>query len=136
MKQEVILPSQVNWLYGAGCLLSVEVFIAAFLHDRIVRPYVGDLLAVIFLYCLVRSVAEVPARPAILAVLVVAYVIEISQYFHLTTHLGVGHSRVALLVLGSHFSWVDMGMYTLGALGLVGLEQVLAARRGPRLVRR
>jgi uncharacterized membrane protein len=129
MKQEIAMPSQINWLYGAGCFLSVEVFIAAFMHDRIVRPYVGDLLAVIFLYCLVKSLAEVPARPTILAVLVVAYLIEISQYFHLATHLGVGHSRMALLVLGSHFSWVDMAMYTLGALVLVASEWAMAARR-------
>lgn len=98
------------------------------MHDHFVRPYVGDLLAVVFLYCLVKSVAPVPSGPAILGVLLLAYAIEISQYFHLVTHLGVQHMRLAVVVLGSHFSWVDMLMYTLGAGLLAGTEWLLAHR--------
>ena len=123
MKQELKIKQSKSWLYGAGCLLCVEVFIAAFLHDRIIRPYVGDLLAVVFLYCLARSVAAVPPTPTIIAVLFFAYAVEISQYFHLATHLGLQHARLALVVLGSHFSWGDMLAYTLGALALVGFER-------------
>lgn len=128
MKQELVKELRAGWLYGAGCLLCLEVFIAAFVHDRFVRPYVGDLLAVVFLYCLVKSVAPVPSGPAILGVLLFAYAIEISQYFHLAAHLGVQHMRLALVVLGSHFSWVDMLMYTLGAALLAGTEWLLAQR--------
>ena len=94
MQVNSIVENKRSWLYGAGCLLCVEVFIAAFLHDRIVRPYVGDLLAVVFLYCLVRSVATVPVRPT-----------------------------VAAVVLGNHFEWGDILAYTLGALGIVAAEQ-------------
>ncbi|MVN78762.1 DUF2809 domain-containing protein [Hymenobacter sp. HMF4947] len=128
MKQELAKESRTGWLYGAGCLLCLEVFIAAFMHDRFVRPYVGDLLAVVFLYCLVKSAAVVPSGPTILGVLLFAYAIEISQYFHLAAHLGMQHIRLALVVLGSHFSWVDMLMYTLGALLLAGGEWLLAQR--------
>ncbi len=118
-----MVENQKNWLYGAGCLLCVEVFIAAFLHDRIVRPYVGDLLAVVFLYCLVRSVVTTPVRPTVLAVLLVAYGIEVLQYLHLLTYVGLQHSRLAALVLGNHFEWGDMLAYTLGALGILAAEQ-------------
>jgi hypothetical protein len=123
MYRNDMVENQKNWLYGAGCLLCVEVFIAAFLHDRIVRPYVGDLLAVVFLYCLVRSVATVPVRPTVAAVLLVAYGIEALQYLHLLTYVGLQHSRLAALVLGNHFEWGDMLAYTLGALGIVAAEQ-------------
>ena len=116
--------NQRTWLYGAGCLLCVEAFIAAFLHDRIVRPYVGDLLAVIFLYCLVKSVAPLPVGITVVGVLLVAYGLEALQYVHLLAHLGLEHSRVAALVLGSHFEWIDMLAYTLGALLIVGAEKV------------
>lgn len=129
MKQEVSAPKQ-GWLYGAGCLLSLEIFIAAYLHDRLVRPYGGDLLAVVFLYCLVRSVAAVPNGPTVGAVLLFAYGVEISQYFHLLAHLGLAQSGLARLVLGSHFAWGDMLAYTLGALTVVAVEWGLAARRG------
>ena len=106
---------QKPWLYGAGCLFCIEVFIATFLHDRFIRPYVGDFLAVIFLYCLVKSVAPLPAGPTVLGVLLVAYALEALQYVHLLQHLGLQHVRLAALVLGSHFEWVDMVAYTLGA---------------------
>ncbi|RZK60532.1 MAG: DUF2809 domain-containing protein [Hymenobacter sp.] len=112
-----------NWFYLAACLFCVEAFIAAFLHDRLVRPYVGDLLAVVFLYCLVKSVAPVPVVPAVAGVLLVAYVIEILQYVHLLQHLGLAHSRLAAVVLGSHFEWIDMLAYTLGALLIWGAER-------------
>jgi hypothetical protein len=118
-----MVENQRSWLYGAGCLFCVEVFIAAFLHDRIVRPYVGDLLAVVFLYCLVRSVATPPVRPTVLAVLLVAYGIEVLQYLHLLTYVGLQHSRLAALVLGNHFEWGDILAYTLGALGILAAEQ-------------
>lgn len=128
MKQEIRIGQRQGWLYGAGCLLSLEVFIAAFLHDGIVRPYVGDFIVVIFLYCLVRSLVVVRPWPTIGAVLLFAYAVEISQHFHLIVHLGVQQSQLAQVVLGSHFSWVDMLAYTLGAGALVGLEGALAAR--------
>jgi hypothetical protein len=103
-------------------LFCVEVFIAAFLHDRIVRPYVGDLLAVVFLYCLVRSVVTTPVRPTVAAVLLVAYGIETLQHLHLLTYVGLQHSRLAAVVLGNHFEWGDMLAYTLGAAGILAAE--------------
>ncbi len=117
-----VVKLQKHWLYGASCLFCIEVFIAAFLHDRIIRPYVGDLLAVVFLYCLAKSVAPLPVGPTVLGVLLMAYVIEALQYVHLLQHLGLAHSRVAAIVLGNHFEWVDMLAYTLGA-GLIWVAE-------------
>ncbi|RZK18902.1 MAG: DUF2809 domain-containing protein [Hymenobacter sp.] len=114
---------QKNWLYGATCLFCIEVFIATFLHDRIIRPYVGDLLAVIFLYCLAKSVLSVPVGPTVGGVLLVAYALEALQYVHLLSHLGLQHSRLAAIVLGSHFEWIDMLAYTLGALFILIAEK-------------
>jgi len=123
MQPNSVVENQKNWLYGAGCLFCVEVFIAAFLHDRIVRPYVGDLLAVVFLYCLVRSVVTTPVRPTVAAVLLVAYGIEVLQYLHLLTYVGLQHSRLAAVILGNHFEWGDMLAYTLGAAGILVAER-------------
>ncbi len=113
-----MLNSRKTWFYLAGCLFCLEVFIAAFMHDRIVRPYVGDLLAVVFLYCFVQSWVAVPTKPTLLAVLLFAYGLEVAQYFHLAARLGLAHSSLALVVLGSHFEWIDLLAYTAGA-GLV-----------------
>lgn len=121
--------SQKNWFYLALCLFCLEVFIAAFLHDRIIRPYVGDFLAVVFLYCLAKSVAPaLPVGPTVVGVLLVAYALEALQYVHLLQRLGLQHSRLAAIVLGSHFEWIDMVAYTLGALLIWGVEKMRAAQ--------
>lgn len=39
-----------------GLLLLLEALIAVFVHDRFVRPYLGDVLAAVLLYCLARAV--------------------------------------------------------------------------------
>ena len=123
---QTVVKLQKHWLYGAICLFCIEVFIAAFLHDRIIRPYVGDLLAVVFLYCLAKSVASLPVGPTVLGVLLVAYTLEAFQYVHLLAHLGLQHSRLLSIVLGSHFEWVDMLAYTLGA-GLILVAEKMRA---------
>lgn len=123
---QAVVKLQKHWLYGAICLFCIEVFIAAFLHDRIIRPYVGDLLAVVFLYCLAKSVAPLPVGPTVLGVLLVAYALEALQYVHLLAHLGLQHSRLASVVLGSHFEWIDMLAYTLGAALIWAAEKMRA----------
>jgi hypothetical protein len=112
-----------NWFYLATCLFCLEIFIAAFLHDGLIRPYVGDSIAVIFLYCLVKSLADVPTGPTVLGVLLVAYTLEALQYVHMLTYLGLQHSRLLSIVLGSHFEWIDLVAYTLGALLILIVEK-------------
>lgn len=109
-------------LLAAG-LLGVEVLIAQGVHDRFIRPYAGDSLVVIFLYCLMQSAGRRPINRVLAGVLLLAYLVEIGQYFHLVARLGLGHSRVARLVLGSAFSWADMLAYTLGALLVLAVER-------------
>jgi len=110
--------------YGvvAAGLLVVEILIGRFAHDRFVRPYGGDFLATIFLYCLLRSVWPAPARRVALAALLVSYTIEAAQLAHLLHWLGWQHVRVARLVLGSAFSWGDVLAYTLGAAAVLAVE--------------
>ncbi|MFD1470359.1 DUF2809 domain-containing protein [Hymenobacter caeli] len=118
------------FLLASGLFL-LEVFIALRLHDRFVRPYVGDFLATIFLYCLVMSVVRVPAGRAAAGALLVSYLVEGLQYLDLLTYLGWQHSRLARTVLGSHFEWPDLLAYTLGALAVVAAERARRPRAAP-----
>jgi hypothetical protein len=104
-------------------LFIIEVLIAAFAHDRFVRPYVGDFLVVIFLYCFVRSFFKTPYLWVAVSVLLFSYVVEVSQYFHFIRHLGLQQSRLANLILGSGFEWKDLVAYTLGILLVIGIEK-------------
>ena len=108
-------------LIASGLLLA-EIFIALCVHDAFVRPYAGDFLATIFLYCLVRSFVVARPGPVVLGALLISYLIEGLQYYHLLTLLGWQQWRLARVVLGSHFEWVDMLAYTLGATTVLLLE--------------
>lgn len=119
--------------YGglAAGLLGVEILIARFAHDRLMRPYGGDFLATILLYCLLKSAWPAPARRVALAALLASYAIEVAQLAQLLTRLGWQHVRVARLVLGSAFSGGDMLAYTLGAAMVLAVEGWRARARRP-----
>lgn len=99
-------------------LFITEVLIALYLNDPFIRPYVGDFLVVILIYCFVRSFIQARVLPVALAVLAFAYLVETLQYLNIVKHLGLSHSRLANVVIGNHFSWEDMLAYTLG-VGLI-----------------
>ena len=102
----------------------IEVFIGKEMHDNIIRPYGGDFLVVILLYCLVKSFIKSSVLTTAIGVLLFAYCVEISQYFHTVSQLGLAHSKMAVMLMGTTFSWVDMLTYTLGILLVLIIENV------------
>lgn len=117
----------------ASGLLLIEAAIARYAHDQIIRPYAGDLLATVLLYCLGRSFLVVRPERAVVAALLISYLLEGLQYLSLLHLLGWQHSQVARLVLGSHFAWGDMLAYSLGALAVLTAEQRLKPAGATRL---
>lgn len=103
-------------------LFVTEVLIALFVHDQFIRPYVGDFLVVILIYCFVKSFLNTPVVPTAIAVLLFAYLVELLQYFHIVEVLGLQHSRAARIIIGSSFEWQDILAYTLGILAVVLVE--------------
>lgn len=115
-----------NKYYGllALSLFLVEVLIALYVHDAIVRPYVGDFLVVILLYCFGKTFIDVPILPMAIAVLLFAYVIEWLQYLQIVNTLGLQHNAFARTVIGTTFQWGDIFAYTLGILVVLLVEKV------------
>jgi hypothetical protein len=103
-------------------LLAAEVFIGTKVHDSFIRPFVGDFLVVILIYCFVRSFFKVYGMPTVLSILFLSYAVELSQAFHLVNVLGLQDYKMARLILGTTFSWTDLLMYTLGIILVVVLE--------------
>jgi hypothetical protein len=103
-------------------LFVIELLIAFYMHDTIIRPYGGDFLVVIFMYCFVKSFINAPCFLTAAWVLMFAYAVEVSQYFHLVNALGLQHSKTAKILLGTSFSFFDLGMYTLGMLVVLFVE--------------
>lgn len=98
----------------AFLLFVIEVLIAAYLHDQFIRPYVGDYLVVILIYCFCMSFIDAPVWKVALATLIFSYLVETMQYFNLVGILGLQHSRMANIIIGNFFTWNDMIAYTLG----------------------
>ncbi len=113
----------LKYFLAAVILFFVEVFIAAFVQDSFIRPYGGDFLVVIFLYCLLKSFFKLPVKNAILGVLLFAFAVEGSQYYKLIDLLGMQDNTIASAVMGNHFEWLDMLLYTLGGLAIFGIEK-------------
>lgn len=92
----------------------MEVAIALFVRDRFVRPYLGDVLAVILVYCGLRAVLPLRSLPAALSAFAIGAAIEIGQAAHVLDLLGV-QNRVIRVVLGGSFEWLDFLAYAAGA---------------------
>jgi len=115
-----------NYFAAAVLLFFTEVFIAAFINDKIIRPYGGDFVVVIFLYCLLKSFFNIPVKNAIFGVLFFAFAVEASQYFGLLSLLNLQDNRIASAVLGNHFEWLDIFIYILAALCIYSAEKIKA----------
>ena len=121
------------YLFLTIALFIIEVLIALFVHDRYVRPYIGDFLVVILIYCFIRSFFNISVMAAAAATLLFAYVIEVLQYFKLVERLGLGNSKLARVIMGSSFEWIDIVAYTLGIAVVILVERVISLRNIKRL---
>ena len=95
-------------------LFAVIIAIAIFIEGGFIRNHFGDILIVIFIYCFVRSFIRNRLKWLWLHIFVFATFIEFMQYFRLVYMLGLGHSRLARVIIGTTFDWWDIVMYFIG----------------------
>jgi len=112
-------PLALSWrpgyAFAALLLLLVEVAIALWVRDNFIRPYLGDVLAVILVYLALRAVTTLRPVPAALAALLVGVMVEFGQAIDLLGLLNLSDNRVARIVLGSAFGVADLFCYAAGA---------------------
>jgi len=113
-------------------LFTTEVLIAGYVHDNIIRPYIGDLLVVILIYCFIKSFFDFPVLKTAIGVLIFSYTIEILQYLKLVELLGLQHSKAANIIIGNSFEWVDMLAYTGGFATILFAEKIIDKRTAKR----
>lgn len=97
-------------------LLTVEIFIALFVHDRFVRPYIGDVLVVMVLYFLIRIFLPEGCGWLPGIIFLFATGVETLQYFRLVERLGLSDSRLMRTVLGSVYDFKDILCYGVGCV--------------------
>jgi hypothetical protein len=117
-----------NYFILSILIFVVEVLIALYVHDTIVRPYIGDLLVVVLLYCFVKSFADTPVFATAVSVMVFSYLIETLQYFKIINILGLQHSAFARVIMGTAFAWIDMVAYTAGTALVILVEKITGGK--------
>jgi hypothetical protein len=113
---------------AAVAILLVEILIALFVHDAVIRPHGGDVLAVVLVYLGLRAVTRLTIVPAAITAFAIALAIEIGQLFDLVDLLGLGGNRIARTVLGTGFDLYDILAYAAGALLSVAIDRPVAQR--------
>ncbi|MBK7226121.1 MAG: DUF2809 domain-containing protein [Saprospiraceae bacterium] len=108
-------------------ILVVEILIAIYVHDSFIRPYIGDLLVVIFIYCFLKSFVSLSTSNAALYVLLFSYFVETLQYFRIVQYLGFQRNNLARIIIGTSFDWKDILMYTIGIVTVVIIESVFSS---------
>ena len=111
----VTLSWQPGYAIAAILVFLVETAIALWVRDGFVRPYLGDVLAVILVYLVLRAITTLRILPAALAALAIGLAVEIGQAMNLLELLGLSNHAVARVVLGTSFSVGDLFCYTAGA---------------------
>lgn len=117
-----------NYFGLAVLIFGIEVLIALFVKDTFVRPYLGDVLVVILIYCFIRSFVSLPVLTLATAVLAFAFVVEFLQYVHLVEWLGLEDSAVARTVMGTSFAWRDLLAYIAGFAIVLAVEKYALKR--------
>lgn len=105
-----------------------EVAIAVFYFHRIIRGFVGDILAVPLVYCLLRSFFDLSLRKALIITFSIALIVELSQLGSLITLLGL-EDTIWSLVMGNAFDWWDIFCYIVGVIIIVLIEKLFQKNR-------
>ncbi len=113
-----------RWLY---ILLSIvlfvtEVLIGAFAHGWI-RKYFGDVLVIILMYTMVRSVLPHIRRCGLLPTLLLVFcqIVEGLQAWGFVDKMGITNHLLRTLI-GTSFSWIDVLCYGIGFVPLLVWE--------------
>ena len=126
MKQKIRLGMGI----ASAVLLGIEILIGMYAHGW-VRSYLGDVLVVILLYTLARTVSPVKPKHGILlpaAILVFAFCVEFLQLwgfcdrFHITNPL-------LRIIIGTGYSNIDLLSYAAGIVPCIVCELLLRRKR-------
>lgn len=112
-----------NYFGLAVLIFTVEVLIALFINDNFVRPYLGDVLVVILIYCFMRSFLNLPVFTLAMFVLAFSFTIELLQYINIVEKLGLQRSKIARTVIGTSFAWIDLLAYLAGIAIVLVVEK-------------
>lgn len=122
-----------KYLISFIILMILEVFIALYVNDNFVRPYMGDVLVVILVYSFVKIF--IPDRFKKLMpflVFLFAVIVEFMQYLKIVEILGLQHNIFARVIIGTSYDIKDILCYFIGML-LIYVTEIFLNLKNNRL---
>lgn len=92
----------------------IELYIALYVHDDFVRPYIGDVFVTALICCFCRIFFPRGIKLLPLYVLIFSFLVETAQYFNVVTLLGLQDNALACTIIGTSFSHIDLVCYAVG----------------------
>lgn len=105
-------------------LLAVEVLIALFVHDKFIRPYIGDVLVTVLICTFLRIFIPKGVKLLPLYVFIFAASVEVMQYFNIVEVLGLADNRFFSILIGSVFDVKDIVCYGVGCVAVYLAEKI------------
>lgn len=117
-------------------LFIIEVIIATLLKNILwIRAFFGDVLVVILIYTFIKSFFKFENKSQnlylIFVIFIFSCIIEFAQYFKFAELLGLKNNKLAMIVLGNSFSWIDILCYLLGCVAILTLNQNFNSLKNP-----
>jgi hypothetical protein len=112
-----------NYFGIAVLVFIIETLIALYVHDSFIRPFFGDVLVVILIYCFLKSFVKLPVVTAAVLVLLFAFTIESLQFLNIVETLHLEKNKLARTVIGTSFSWEDILCYIAGIVIVIVVEK-------------
>ena len=121
---------KIRILYAVATLLLLltEVFIALYVHDDFIRPYVGDVLVVIVIYTFIRMIIPAKCRLLPLYIFIFAAGVELLQLAKIVEILGVEDNIFLKTLIGSVFDVKDIVCYAVGCV-ILGVYEWIRTRK-------
>lgn len=114
-------------------LFFTEVYIALYVHDDFVRPYIGDVLVTALICCFCRMFIPKGLNPLPLYVLIFSFLVETAQYLNVVKLLGLQNNALACIVIGTSFSHIDLICYAAGCLLFWAAEKAVILLSKPHI---
>ena len=111
---------------ASAVLFGIEVIIGMYAHGW-VRSYLGDVLVVILLYTLARTVSPMKPRFGILlpaAILIFAFCVEFVQLWGFCDKMHITN-KLLRIIIGTGYSNIDLLSYVIGIVPCFFSEAIL-----------
>ena len=124
------MKNRLWFIFGLATVVGIEILIGQYVHDAVIRPYVGDVLVVVAVYLLVRAVWPKGHPRLALWVFLFAALVECMQGLGWGNLPAIRNSRLLRIMLGSTFDWRDIFCYAVGCAGIALAERIIREKRG------